>query len=199
MSTSASSRLKHHHFQTVALQHYYAQTYQNHTTKHPKQHSIWRPTSGLRLPLIRPLPPPLRRFRRPPCLNLLLLRASRHNSASTRLPYEVRGDFYLHASSLTNHKTADRFPAHFARYNRRFDSTEPQCTSYTCPTRVRPNVHKYTTAGPAGSHITARAMRAVQRKGPLSQLGCSIRCTGLLRRRRNIARSRRSGQHLATD
>jgi hypothetical protein len=116
--------------------------------------SIWRPTSGPRLPPLLRHHHYLNRLH-PPCPSPLLLHASRHNSASTKPHSEVLLPQNLPISSLTNAKPADRLLAHITQHNRRFYSTKSQCATDACATRIRSDEHEYETAEHTGTHITA--------------------------------------------
>jgi hypothetical protein len=181
------SFLKHHHCPTTLTRFLPGKNYFTHC-KTLKQ-SIWRPTSGPRLP---PLSPHHHRPNRlqTPCPNPPPLHASRHNSASTRPHSEVRLPQHLPISSLTNHKPADRFPPHITQHNRRLDCTEPQCATDACTMRIRSDDHEHETIEHTGADATAGAMRSIQEEGVISQLGGTVRCAGLLCGSRNVPRSR---------
>jgi hypothetical protein len=130
---------------------------------HQYRYSIWRPTSGQQPPLLRR---PLHRLR-PPCLNLLPLRALRHNSASIRPHCEVCLPSGLRVSSLTNHKLGDRLPTDIARHNRRLDNAELECSAHTFPARIRSDFDQCETTEYTRTVAATGPMRPVQREGPL--------------------------------
>jgi hypothetical protein len=183
------SFVEHHHCLTRLARFSLGKHYSSHC-KTLKQ-SIWRPTSGPRLPrLLRHHHHHHLNRLHPPCPSPPLLHASRHNSASTKPHSEVRLSQHLPISSLTNQKPTDRLLAHITQHNRRFYRTKPQCATDACATRIRSDKHEYETAEHTGAHITARAMRSVQEEGVISQLGGQVGCAGLLCGSCDVTRSR---------